>query len=45
MKRMLDAFEAGKLGGPKVLNVNLQVGENQLAEVILDLNKRGFRVA
>lgn len=35
----------GSVGSEKNITVNLQVGEKELASVILDLNRKGFRTA
>lgn len=42
--RLLDRIEAGALGGG-TMQVQLVVGEEQLANVLVDLNRRGFRLA
>jgi tape measure domain-containing protein len=44
MEGMLDAFERGDLGGPQTIIVKSVVGENEFAEAIHSLSKRGFRL-
>jgi len=43
--RLLDQIESGRLGqgGARNVNVTLQVGQRELANVLLDLSQAGFR--
>lgn len=46
LSQFLDRAESGaSSGAPQNLTVNLMIGEEQLANVILQLNQRGFRLA
>ena len=46
LSQFLDRAESGaSTGAPQNLTVNLMIGEEQLANVILQLNQRGFRLA
>lgn len=43
LKQLIDA--AGSGDSPQNLSIQLQIGQQQLADVLLDLNRQGFRVA
>jgi hypothetical protein len=43
LNRFLDSAGGGQQ--PQTVNVTLQVGEKELSNVILDLNRRGYRLA
>lgn len=45
LKKFLSAFEQGRLNSNQPLTINIQVGEAQLAQTILNLNRQGFRLS
>ena len=43
LDNMLDAFEGGALGGPKTIVNKLVIGEQELSDILVSLEQKGFR--